>query len=142
MGFFKKFRTTCCHFRVQQSHKPNSFALPSGKESFRSLQNNVLLRLSECIDNRFGTLKRLNFISLACVQRFPEYRDTFPESALKSLFASPYSKYFEENELRVELILLYADTLLNTGTTDAVYLLKAIMTQGITDSLTQVVDYA
>ena len=138
-SFFEEIRRDMSLLNIPEPQSKRLRLSETEDESYRSLQSNILSRMLECIDNRFSTLKQLEFISLVCVQRFSEYRENFPESLFRSLFASPYSNFFDERDLRVELTLLYSDKLLSKCSGDTGDLLKAMATQGIKQSLDQVV---
>ena len=107
---------------------------PDPRAHYRALHAAVIDSTLTQINNRFADHKRLLFVGLLDAQKFPQYKQSFPEAELKSLEES-YGAQFDLSVLRAELRVMYCMT--NFQGKSPTDLLTFLMTTGLAVSMSQ-----
>lgn len=107
---------------------------PDLRADFRELHAAVIDSTLTQISSRFADHKRLLFVGLLDAQKFPRYKQIFPEAEMKSLEDS-YGAKFDVCVLRAELKVMYCMT--NFQGKSPTDLLSFLMTTGLAVSMSQ-----
>ena len=78
------------------------------KDEIRRLYFEIIDNIYNQISDRFGSLTKLEFMSLLNEEKFSSYKSNFPESLINKLNTSPYCKLFDFVKLKNELVALYS----------------------------------
>lgn len=95
---------------VEAVGEPSARRATRGEDArtyYRELHKTVLDSIVSQMTNRFQDHERLLFLTLLDPQRFTEYKQAFPENALRSLDES-YKAQFDLARLRTELRVMYS----------------------------------